>query len=233
MIKAVDLLSQYELIDIEKKKLVASDSKSNKNIFKPDDEIPHVLVSGRDNGKDLAENRLKLRGLATCPTKPFIWRLVPISHREKRRRLPLSHLLGSAERIHAETIEKIHHRGAKINHSHFLSKNAAGQKTKLSRAHAEIIGDGQIDLGFSTAWEEASSVRELRQAICNMVALLRFVHPNDYSGLVIQNVFCRMKDFVWTSDPLKCGKEIFDHILEVKIYKFSYLFLFYNNIGPL
>ena len=39
-----------------------------------------------------------------------------------------------------------------INHAHFLSKNAAGKKSKLSRAHAEVVGEGQIDFGFQTGW---------------------------------------------------------------------------------
>ena len=130
----------------------ADEKRTSKSTFKPDDVVPHIVLSGRDNGKDLAENRLKLRGLATCPTKAEIWRLVPINFPHVRRRIPLSHILGSAERVHEETVEKMHHRGSKLNHAHFLSKNAAGKKAKLSRAHAEVVGEGQIDFGFQTGW---------------------------------------------------------------------------------
>ena len=151
--KAVDFLSQHERTEVEKKKLTAAEEKkSSKSTFKPDDAIPHIVVQGRDNGKDLAVNRLKLRGLATCPTRDEIWRLVPVHFPQVRRRLPLSHIIGSAERIHEETVEKMHHRGSKLNHAHFLSKNAAGKKSKLSRAHAEVVGEGQIDFGFQTGW---------------------------------------------------------------------------------
>ena len=217
MEKAVELQSRHEAMELEREKLMSvAESKSSKSTFKADDAIPHIVVSGRDNGKDLAENRLKLRGLASCPTKPEIWVEIPIEWPQKRRRLPLAHLLGSANRIHPETIEKMHHRGSKINHSHLLSKNAGGKKAKLSRAHAEIVGEGQIDLGIQSAWEEASSTRELRQAISNLVALQRFIHPLDYSGIVIQNIFTALRDFVWCFNPLKCSTEDFDHILEVK-----------------
>ena len=149
------------------------------------------------------------------PSNPEIWKLVPTYFEEKRRHLPLQHLLGSAERLHPETIELLHHRGSRINTAKLLSKNANPKSTNVTRSRVEVLESGDIDLGIETGWQSAATMKEIRQAVANLIAALRHIHIYDYGGLVIGNVLTRMQDFAWTGDQVKIATEFVDHMLEV------------------
>lgn len=149
------------------------------------------------------------------PSNPEIWKLIPTYFEEKRRHLPLQHLLGSAERLHPETIELLHHRGSRINTAKLLSKNANPKASKVTRSRVEVLESGDIDLGIETGWLSASSMKEIRQAVNNLIAALRHIHQFDYSALVISNVMTRMQDFAWTGDQVRIATEFLDHMLEV------------------